>query len=261
MPRPKKYPDAEKTIAAFFSSVSDAFNHPSAGERSLDGHKPINLLAEEFGISRLKVRKILITTGDAVYPETARIQRILTSGKTKAQACVETGMAISTLNSFLPYEKGVYNLTDVSIYAESSRVYRERKEAVANLAYAIQYGTFEEQKAALWKTVVLFAGYPFVTSGRGSREGTKFKYEVSAPGEKGGRHYEGAGAGIRICCYISCSNASYSECIKLIANSRCNSQRHYVASCIDFAIAVCQCNCSICNASAYGYSVTNFNIA
>ena len=38
---------------------------------------------------------------------------------------------------------------------------------------------------------MLFAGYPFVTSGRGSREGVKFKYEVSEAGEKGGRHYEG----------------------------------------------------------------------
>ena len=86
----------------------------------------------------------------------------------------------------------MYNLADVSIYAESSRVYRERKEAVANLAYAIQYGTFEEQSYQLWKTITLFQGYPFTTSGRGSREGVKFKYEVSEPGEKGGRHYEGA---------------------------------------------------------------------
>lgn len=185
MPRPKKYPDAEKTIAAFFASVSDSYNHPGAGERSLDGHKPINLLAEEFGISRLKVKKILITTGDVVYPETGRIQNLLSQGKTKVQACAELKIAISTLNSFLPYEKGVYNLADVSTNAESSRMYRERKEAVITLQSA-------PSSLNLWKTVVLFAGYPFVTSGRGEKSGVKFKYEVSAPGEKGGRHYDGA---------------------------------------------------------------------
>ena len=38
------------------------------------GRKSINLLSEEFGISRLKVRKILITTGDVVYPTTRSIQ-------------------------------------------------------------------------------------------------------------------------------------------------------------------------------------------
>ena len=171
MPRPKKYPDAEKTINAFFASVSDAYKNPSTGESDADRHKTQALLAEEFGISRLKVRKILITTGDLHYPETTRIQRLLKSGKSKKDACAELEIAISTLNSFLPYEKGVYNLTDVSIYAESSRVYRERKEAVANLAYAIQYGTFEEQSYQLWKTITLFQGYPFTTSGRGSREG------------------------------------------------------------------------------------------
>ena len=201
MPRPKKYPDAEKTINAFFASVSDAFNHPSAGEcehptaterGSVEAHKTQALLAEEFGISRLKVRKILITTGDLHYSETTRIQRLLASGIKKREVCEQTGMAISTLNSFLPYEKGVYNLADVSIYAESSRLYRKRKEAVASLTHAIQYGTFEEQSYQLWQCVCLFAGYPFVTSGRGSREGVKFKYEVSAPGEKGGRHYDGA---------------------------------------------------------------------
>ena len=205
MPRPKKYPDAEKTINAFFASVSDAYNHPAAGEcehptpatstehsREEGGaHKTQALLAEEFGISRLKVRKILITTGDLHYPETTRIQRLLKSGKSKKDACAELEIAISTLNSFLPYEKGVYNLTDVSIYAESSRVYRERKEAVANLAYAIQCGTFEEQSYQLWKTITLFQGYPFTTSGRGSRDGTKFKYVVSDEVGSGGRHYEG----------------------------------------------------------------------
>ena len=38
------------------------------------------MLAEEFGISRLKVRKILITTGEVVYPETKRIQELLAAG-------------------------------------------------------------------------------------------------------------------------------------------------------------------------------------
>ena len=64
MGRQKKYPDAEKSINAFYASVSEAYNHPGADEKSRDGRKPQAFLAEEFGISRLKVRKILITTGD-----------------------------------------------------------------------------------------------------------------------------------------------------------------------------------------------------
>ena len=39
---------------------------------------------------------------------------------------------------------------------------------------------------------MLFAGYPFQTSGRGKREGVKFSYSVSEPGGAGGRSYAGA---------------------------------------------------------------------
>ena len=70
--RQKKYSDSEKTINAFYASVSYAYNHPGIDEKSQDGKKTQALLAEEFGISRLKVRKILITTGDVVNPETTR---------------------------------------------------------------------------------------------------------------------------------------------------------------------------------------------
>lgn len=93
MGRCKKYPDAEKVISTFCSSVSDAYNHPGAGEMSRDGQESINLLAEEFCISRLKVRKILITTWALTYAETARIQQLLNQGKTKKDACERLNMA------------------------------------------------------------------------------------------------------------------------------------------------------------------------
>ena len=186
--RHKKYPDAEKTIATFFATVSDSYNHPGAGEMSQDGHKSQALLAEEFGISRLKVRKILITTGDMHYPETSRIQQLLASGMKKSDACEYLNMAISTLNSFLPYDKGVYKLADVSNYAENSRVYRERRAAVANLHDHLE---LPDVSVWLWRCICLFQGYPFTTSGRGNRAGTHFTYEVSQAGAGGGRHYQG----------------------------------------------------------------------
>lgn len=188
MGRYKKYPDAGKVISTFYASISDAYNHPSAGEIGQDGHKSINLLAEEFGISRLKVRKILITTGDVVYPETKRIQELLSAGKTKAEVCESMGMAISTLNSLRPYDKGVYNLADVSNYAENSKIYRERKAAVSDLH---DHLGLPDESLWLWRCVCLFQGYPFTTSGRGSKPGVKFKYIVSKSGSAGDQHYDG----------------------------------------------------------------------
>lgn len=82
MGRHKKYPDAENTIGAFYAAVSDSYRHPSSEEVGVEnGRKSINQLAEEFGISRLKVRKILITTGDVTYPATRTIETLLAAGK------------------------------------------------------------------------------------------------------------------------------------------------------------------------------------
>ncbi|MBQ1566237.1 MAG: hypothetical protein IIZ82_08970 [Clostridia bacterium] len=74
MGRKPKYPDAEKVIADFYNAVSESFNNPSEDEKGREGKKKQELLADEFGISRLKVRKIVITTGDIVYPKTKRKQ-------------------------------------------------------------------------------------------------------------------------------------------------------------------------------------------
>lgn len=186
MGRQKRYPDAEKSINAFYASVSEAYNHPGADEKSRDGRKPQAFLAEEFGISRLKVRKILITTGDVEYPETKRIQELLAIGMKKQDVCEYLNMAISTLNSFLPYEKGVYNLAEVSIYAESSRIYRERRAAVHTLQT-------DPSPHTLWHCIYLFAGYPFVTSEFGDQVGIKFKYDICAAGDTGSRHDVAAG--------------------------------------------------------------------
>ena len=191
MGRQKKYPEAENIVSSFYAAVSDSYRHPSSEEiGDIGGRKKQDLLADEFGISRLKVRKILITTGDVVYPITRSIEEMLAAGKSKQEAAKTLNIAMATLNSYLPYEKGVYKLADVSNYAENSRIYRERKAAVAELADAIKND--KGISSALWKAVCYFQNYTFQTSGRGSRPGVKFKYVVSSTAGASGKHYEGA---------------------------------------------------------------------
>lgn len=45
------------------------------------------------------------------------------------------------------------------------------------------------ESLALWKTIVAFEGYIFQTSGRGSKQGVKFRYVVSRSGGNSGRHF------------------------------------------------------------------------
>ena len=184
MGRKPKYPKAEQVIRSFYDAVSESFNSPSEDEKGRDGHKKQELIAEEFGISRLKVRKILITTGDLTYPETRTISSMLAVGKSMIAVCEQLRISKSTVNSLIPYTKGAYKLSEVSAAAERTKIYRQRKAAVQLLHT-------EPSSLNLWQCVCLFAGYPFTTSGCGSREGVKFKYVVSEPGGAGGRKYEG----------------------------------------------------------------------
>ena len=96
MGRKPKYPDAEQIILDFYSAVSQSYNSPSEDEKGREGKKKQELLADEFGISRLKVRKILITTGDIVYPETKRIQAMLAEGLKLENVCEKLRMSSST---------------------------------------------------------------------------------------------------------------------------------------------------------------------
>ena len=186
MGRKPKYENPQTIIDMFFAAVSDSYRHPGKDEvGDVSGRKKQELLAEEFGISRIKVRKILITTGDIKPP--VAISSLITQGVPLAEVSQKLNISKSTVNSWVRYSKGVYGL-DVSAAADRAKTYRVRKEAVAQLKENMD-------ELALWRCVCLFQGYPFTTSGRKIKDGVKrqeqFKYVVSEPGSSGGRHYEG----------------------------------------------------------------------
>ncbi len=181
MGRQPKYENPEEIISSFYQSISESYNAPGEGEQGRDGKKKQELLAEEFGISRIKVRKILITTGDMRYSETAQIQKLLAESQKMSVVAEKMNLSISTINSLLPYSKGVYGL-DVSAAADRTAIYRARKAALVVLKD-------DPSSVNLWRAVCFFDGYPFTTSGRGSAPGALFKYCVSAPGGAGGRRY------------------------------------------------------------------------
>lgn len=49
----------------------------------------------------------------------------------------------------------------------------------------------EEQSLALWQLIIDHEGTTFKTTGRGSRAGVEFTYEVSRTSRAAGRHYSG----------------------------------------------------------------------
>ena len=159
MPRKPKYINPDQTIEDFYASVSDAYNSPGEGEQGRDGKKKQELIAEEFGISRLKVRKILVTTGDINSP--AGITSLLASGLKVEKIAQKLNMSKSTVNSWMGYSKGVYKLTEVSAAAERTQLYRERKEAVKQLQEAVEGGDWSLPECADPEALRGSAGRPF----------------------------------------------------------------------------------------------------
>ena len=162
MARPKKKPDydAEQILHDLIAVVVDSYNSPTTGGE----HKALKLVAEELGITALKVRKLLITAGAYQSSASMRVAALYAEGKTIAQIQEITHLSRASVHGYLPYMKGVYNAAELSTDAERVRLYRARQAAVKALD-----GTPEQ----LWEAVLLFAGFPFHTA-----KGLKFSYTV-----------------------------------------------------------------------------------
>ena len=140
--------------------MSDSYNSPTVGEE----HKSLKLVAEELGITPLKVRKLLITAGEYKTSASMWVAALLAEGKTIAQIQEITGLGRASVHGYLPYRKGVYNAAELSTDAERVKLYGARQAAIKAL---------DGSSDALWEAVLLFVGFPFHTA-----KGFKFSYAV-----------------------------------------------------------------------------------
>lgn len=123
------------------------------------------------GLNPIKVRKLLITAGVYESEIANQVLELHAAGKSVDEIGVHLQLSRASVHSYLPYEKIIYKLDqvpggDISVGAERQRLYKERQQTVKQL----QKHPGED---ALWKAIVLFAGYPFKTS-----KGLEFTYTV-----------------------------------------------------------------------------------
>ncbi|MEG0863536.1 MAG: hypothetical protein RSI32_03575 [Clostridia bacterium] len=130
--RPKKKPnfDAEKIMNELLTAVTQSYRSPSIDEAALDdgSHKQLKLVAKEFQITPLKVRKLLITSGAYRTAMSERIAALAAAGYTIAQIQEATDLGRASVYSYLPYTKGVYNADEISTDAERVKLYRARQK-------------------------------------------------------------------------------------------------------------------------------------
>ena len=128
-------------------------------------------IAYELELSVSKVIKLLITGGIYSSDICRKINHLYESGKTLLEIQESLGVSRATVQSYLPYNKGIYNVKELSVSAERIRLYRKRQKVVKRL-------TSDMSETALWDAVVAFVKYPFHTV-----QGVSFYYEVIAESE------------------------------------------------------------------------------
>ena len=111
--------------------------------------------------------------------------------KSEGKTIEEIGAALrlkpAAVYGYLPDDNLAYNLPETTSNADRHKRYRATKK----LRAAVDTDNAEKISAALWRCVIIFEGYPFSTSGRGSCSGVEYSYQVSRRGGSGGQHYAG----------------------------------------------------------------------
>lgn len=152
MARPKKKPEYNSAEIAkqIVEAVTDAYLNPTEGCADEQGHTYLNLLAEEFSMTPIKVRKLLITSGAYETPVSIDVNKLYRDGKTVKEIQQIMGLSSASVNAYLPYNKTVYKMEDATLTAERLRKYRQRKSAVEKLCVDIKQKNIEQVNQTLW---------------------------------------------------------------------------------------------------------------
>lgn len=142
-------------------------------EADENGHMKLNKLAEEFAMTLLKVRKILITAGVFETPISRQINDLLEQGCSIVEIQEKMKLSRASFQSYIPYRKAIYNLEEKTLLAERLQKDRQRKSATAKMENAIRSMDDGNLEALLWDAIVAFEGYPFSTA-----KGLRFTYEI-----------------------------------------------------------------------------------
>lgn len=166
MPKKKPEHDSHRTIEDLLAEMGCFFGEPYDDRNDTDkDHVSLRSTADHFGITIIKARKLLITAGLYSTEASRTVETLLRQGMDIPQIMAETGLSRSSVHSYIPYSRVVYNLSDSSLEAERQRQYRVRKK---NKALST-----EEIETDLWQQLVYLQGCVFTTS-----KGLDFTYKI-----------------------------------------------------------------------------------
>ena len=90
----------------------------------------LNQTAAECGINWQKVRKVLITSGEYESDIARTVSELKASGLTDIEIATRMKISVNAVNSYLPYEKGIYKSNAPSENALAIRMSRSRPPVI-----------------------------------------------------------------------------------------------------------------------------------
>ena len=116
------------TMQELLAAVCDYYGDPVDDRKEeVPDHVSLHDVADEFDITVMKARKLLITGGLYSTSLSRKVQELHAQGLTVAQITEETGLKRASINSYLPYAHIIYNLPDISIKAEQGCLFTTSK--------------------------------------------------------------------------------------------------------------------------------------
>lgn len=188
MARPLKKPDydPDKILNEILDGVIEAYESIDQSQRAGGqlAHGALKDLSDEMGFSPSKIKKLLITASIRDnreiynYGPSRTILSMYKDGKSVPEIMKATGLKRSAVFGYLPYSKAVYKADELSTDAERVRLFRTRQTICREFMSAIIGKKEDEINAYLWETLELLQGCIFYTTGRGSKPGLRYKYEI-----------------------------------------------------------------------------------
>ena len=172
MGRPKKKNgNPLESMELLVARAAELFEEPYDDREGRDEDLPsVRFVAEEMDTTVLRARKLLITAGYYSTEMSRKVRELHEQGVPVSGIMEATGLGQASVYSYLPYLGLAWNLEARTANADRLKTYRRRKSATENLIAHLERSDVETW---LWKTVMAFEGYPFLTA-----RGLRFSYAL-----------------------------------------------------------------------------------
>lgn len=125
--------DFLKRVSDYYQEIVDRRWHDDNTKTEDEAaFKYVIQTAEEFNVTPMKMRKLLITAGVYSTVTSEIVANLHAEGKSVQEIQEITGLKKSSINGYLPYSKVIYDQSEKSVGADIIGLYRKRNGLIVS---------------------------------------------------------------------------------------------------------------------------------